>query len=160
MPETVRFDDIGGHFDDANRPRPRPRPPIPIRRKPPAPVLCGFRISYDRHHHRGEPLMAARTVQVLFGPAPGAPYVPPPGVIACVATVIVTTAGVAAAPVLVDYFANPGATVPCNDNDVVKATATQSDSAGASPVSNEITVTIVPLPSPPAAPVLAGFAVV
>jgi hypothetical protein len=104
--------------------------------------------------------MAARTAQVLFGAAPGGPFVAAPGVISCIATVIVTTAGVAAPPVLVDYFANPTATVPCNDGDSLSATAIQSDASGPSPVSNTITTTVTPIQSPPAAPVLAGFAIV
>jgi hypothetical protein len=136
-------------------------PPGPVHRrpKPPAPVLAGFRFASLRHHRGVHPL-AARTGQVLFGAAPGGPYVAPPGVIACVATVVVTTAGVAATPVLVDYFANPTATFPFNDGDSLSATAVQSDAAGDSPVSNTITATPPPIQSPPAAPVLAGFAVV
>lgn len=98
--------------------------------------------------------MAARTAQVLFA-AP-----PPSNVTSRVATIIVTTAGVAAPPVVIDYIATPAATFPCQDGDSLSATAVDTDSAGSSPVSNTITVTVVPIVSPPAAPVLSGFAVV
>ena len=98
--------------------------------------------------------MAARTGSVLFA-AP-----PPSNVTSRVATVIVTTAGVAAPPVLLDYVANPTATFPCNDGDTLSATAVDTDSAGPSPVSNTITATVVPIVSPPAAPVLTGFTIV